>query len=91
MNKYIDEGAEEVGRPLTAIRRMLNIGGQFSRDGTSLLNGSPEQWARDLAGIVLEYGVSTFLLMSDDEATIKLFANEVVPATRTLVAEERKQ
>ncbi len=89
INKYIDEGAEQVGRPVTAIRRMLNIGGQFTRNGTSLLNGPPAQWAEDLAGIALEYGVSTFICMGDDAATIELFANEVIPATKALVAEER--
>ena len=89
INKYIDEGAEQVGRPVTAIRRMLNIGGQFTRNGTSLLNGPPAQWAEDLAGIALEYGVSTFICMGDDASTIELFANEVMPATKALVAEER--
>ena len=89
INKYIDEGAEQVGRPVTAIRRMLNIGGQFARNGTSLLNGPPAQWAKDLAGIALEYGVSTFIVMGDDAAAIEVFANEVVPATKALVAEER--
>ena len=89
INKYIDEGAEQVGRPVTAIRRMLNIGGQFTRNGTSLLNGPPAQWAEDLAGIALEYGVSTFICMGDDAATIELFANEVIPATKALVADER--
>ncbi len=89
INKYIDEGAEQVGRPVTAIRRMLNISGQFTRNGTSLLNGPPAQWAEDLASIALEYGVSTFIVMGDDAAAIELFANEVVPTTKALVAAER--
>ena len=91
INKVIDEGAEQVGRPVTAIRRMLNIGGQFTRNGTSLLNGPPAQWAEDLAGIALEYGVSTFICVGDDAATIELFANEVIPATKALVAEQRSK
>ncbi|MEU4680194.1 LLM class flavin-dependent oxidoreductase [Micromonospora sp. NPDC023737] len=89
MNERIDEAAAAAGREPTQIRRLLNISGEFASTGRSLLNGPPEQWAEDLAGLTLEYGVSAFILMADDPATIELFAAEVAPATRQLVAEER--
>lgn len=89
MNKHIDEGAALAGREPSKIRRLLNISGQFARSGRSLLNGPPSQWAEDLAGITLRYGITGFILAADDAPTIELFAAEVVPATRELVAAER--
>jgi alkanesulfonate monooxygenase SsuD/methylene tetrahydromethanopterin reductase-like flavin-dependent oxidoreductase (luciferase family) len=91
MNKHIDEGAASAGREPAAVRRLLNISGQFARNGRSLLNGPPQQWAEDLAGLTLEYGITGFILAADDAPTIELFASEVAPATRELVAAERVQ
>jgi alkanesulfonate monooxygenase SsuD/methylene tetrahydromethanopterin reductase-like flavin-dependent oxidoreductase (luciferase family) len=89
MNKHIDEGATSAGREPSKVRRLLNVSGQFARSGRSLLNGPPQQWADDLAGITLEYGITGFILAADDAPTIELFAAEVAPATRELVAAER--
>ncbi|MCC6315461.1 MAG: LLM class flavin-dependent oxidoreductase [Thermomicrobiales bacterium] len=89
MNARIDEGAAAAGRDPAAIRRLLNIGGQFTREGRSLLVGPPHQWAEELAGITLDYGITGFLLMADDVATIETFGQEVVPAVREIVAAER--
>jgi alkanesulfonate monooxygenase SsuD/methylene tetrahydromethanopterin reductase-like flavin-dependent oxidoreductase (luciferase family) len=89
MNRHIDRGAEQAGREPSEIRRMLNIGGQFSTTSGEFLNGPPDQWAKDLAGLTLEYGISGFILMADDVPTIELFARDVAPATRELVAEQR--
>lgn len=82
MNAHIDEGAEKAGRNPSAIRRMLNINGQFTQQGQGLLVGPPRQWAEQLAEIATEYGISTFFLAADDAYTIELFANEVAPAVR---------
>lgn len=89
MNQHIDEGAAAAGREPAAIRRLLNISGQFAQTGRSFLNGPPRQWAEDLAGLTVDYGITGFILAADDPATIELFASEVVPATRELVAAER--
>ncbi|MEV1329857.1 LLM class flavin-dependent oxidoreductase [Micromonospora costi] len=89
MNAHIDEGAAAAGRDPAGVRRLLNIGGRFATSGRALLDGPPEQWAEDLAGLALEYGVSAFILAADDPATLELFAAEVAPATRELVAAER--
>jgi len=90
MNKQIDEGAAQAGRDPAAIRRLLNISGQFASSGNgSPLNGPPQQWAEELAAVAIEYGVSGFILAANDTATIELFAHEVAPATRALVANAR--
>lgn len=86
MNQRIDEGAASAGRDPSAVRRLLNISGQFQPSRGSLLVGPPRQWAGELAEISLEHGVSGFILMADDAAPIELFAAEVAPATRELVA-----
>lgn len=88
MNKHIDDGALAAGRNPSDIRRFLNISGQFLSSGRSLLQGPPKQWAEELAGMTLEYGISGFILAADDAATIELFAAEVAPATRELVTAE---
>ncbi|MCB0047008.1 MAG: LLM class flavin-dependent oxidoreductase [Caldilineaceae bacterium] len=89
MNRLIDEGAVSVGRAPAAVRRFLNISGRFMNAGESFLNGPPRQWAEDLAGLTLNYGISGFILAADDRTTIEIFAGEVAPATRELVARER--
>ena len=89
MNQHIDEGALSAGRQPSDVRRLLNISGQFARTGSALLNGPPRQWAEQLAEITLTYGVSGYILAADDAPTIELFAAEVAPATRELVAAER--
>lgn len=90
MNQHIDEGAQAAGRDPKAVRRMLNINGQFSRTkGDSPLVGLPQDWAEQLAEVTLQYGISSFILAADDAQTIELFAAEVAPATRALVEAER--
>jgi len=89
MNKYIDEGVAQAGRDPRAVRRFLNIGGRFAPSGRGLFDRPPEAWAEQIAAIALTYGVSGFILAADDAASIELYASEVVPAARTLVAAER--
>lgn len=88
-NKHLDDAALAAGREPSAVRRLLNVPGQFSGSGSGLLDGPPRQWAEQLAGLTLEHGVSAFILMADDAATIERFAAEVAPATRDLVAAAR--
>ncbi|WP_305785953.1 LLM class flavin-dependent oxidoreductase [Symbioplanes lichenis] len=89
LNRHIDEAAEAAARPPAAVRRLLNINGTFSDFGRSFLDGPAEQWAEDLAGVALDHGVSAFILASDNPADLELFAAEVAPAVRDLVAAER--
>jgi alkanesulfonate monooxygenase SsuD/methylene tetrahydromethanopterin reductase-like flavin-dependent oxidoreductase (luciferase family) len=90
MNRHIDEGALVAGRSPSDIRRFLNISGQFAPSGRSLLVGPPQQWAEELAELTLTYGISGFILQADDAPAIEVFAAEVAPATRELVAAARQ-
>jgi alkanesulfonate monooxygenase SsuD/methylene tetrahydromethanopterin reductase-like flavin-dependent oxidoreductase (luciferase family) len=89
MNAHIDEGAHAAGRDPAAIRRLLNISGEFTRTGNGLLVGPPAQWAEQLTEIALTHGISGFIAMADDPGTIALFAQEVAPRVRELVTAER--
>ncbi|MFF5986638.1 LLM class flavin-dependent oxidoreductase [Prauserella flavalba] len=89
LNARIDEAATSAGRSPSDVRRLLNLNGRFSDTSTSLLNGPPDQWAEELAGLTLEHGITGFVLATDDEYATELFASEVAPATRELVAAER--
>jgi alkanesulfonate monooxygenase SsuD/methylene tetrahydromethanopterin reductase-like flavin-dependent oxidoreductase (luciferase family) len=74
-NAIIDDAAGEAGRSPRDVRRLLNIG--------------PAQTAEELAGLTLEYGISAFILGSDNPDELQRFAEEVAPAVRELVAAER--
>lgn len=81
-NATIDEAARAAGRDPREIRRLLNIAGSFAPTCGGFLKGPSDQWVEDLLPLVLEDGVGTFILMSDDAATIEQFAQEVAPALR---------
>jgi alkanesulfonate monooxygenase SsuD/methylene tetrahydromethanopterin reductase-like flavin-dependent oxidoreductase (luciferase family)/hemerythrin-like domain-containing protein len=75
-NKIIDEAAEEAGRSPSAIRRLLNI---------PYADAEVEQ----LASLVLEHGISAFIVVADEATAIERFGAEVAPAVRELVTKER--
>jgi alkanesulfonate monooxygenase SsuD/methylene tetrahydromethanopterin reductase-like flavin-dependent oxidoreductase (luciferase family) len=81
-NKIIDEAAAEAGRDPAEIRRLVNIAGRFARRREGFLQGPPPTWVDDLLPLVVEDGVGTFILMSDDPGTLERFAREVAPALR---------
>jgi alkanesulfonate monooxygenase SsuD/methylene tetrahydromethanopterin reductase-like flavin-dependent oxidoreductase (luciferase family)/FAD/FMN-containing dehydrogenase len=87
-NAIIDESAVRSGRDPREIRRLLNIQGAFGTSG-DFLQGPAEQWVEQLLPFVVEQGVSTFILASDDAATLQTFAEEVAPALREQAAAER--
>ncbi|HEX5597450.1 MAG TPA: LLM class flavin-dependent oxidoreductase [Micromonosporaceae bacterium] len=76
MNGIIDESAAAAGRDPRAIRRLLNIGPD---------DATPES----LAELALQYGISTFILGTDDASALHRFGQEVAPAARQLVEAER--
>ncbi|MCC6612915.1 MAG: LLM class flavin-dependent oxidoreductase [Anaerolineae bacterium] len=84
-NQIIDAAAQEAGRDPREIRRLLNIGGQFSATRRGFLQGTSEQWVDDLLPLVVEEGIGTFILGSDHEGTLAQFAQEVIPALRDAV------
>ena len=91
LNALIDEAAVAAGREPASVRRLLNISGEFTRSGSGLLTGPVSQWVEELAGLVVDCGISGFILMGDDPLAIERFGEEVAPAVRDLVAAERTE
>ncbi|WP_022892340.1 LLM class flavin-dependent oxidoreductase [Agromyces subbeticus] len=88
-NATIDQAAVGAGRDPREIRRLVNIGGRFSAGaGGGFLDGPASQWVEQLLPYVVDDGVGTFILASDDPGTIAHFADEVAPALREAVARE---
>ncbi|MGI5504999.1 LLM class flavin-dependent oxidoreductase [Lentzea sp. CA-135723] len=75
MNAIIDEAAVEAGREPKAIRRIYNIGNEFT--------------AQQLAELALNDGMSGFIAMVNTEEELLAFAEETVPAVREIVQKER--
>jgi len=85
MNAEIDDAAIAAGRHPSDIRRMLNINGQFLQQERGLFQGPVESWARQIVELERDYGISTFILASDDPQTIALFGTVVAPMAREAV------
>ncbi|MFJ5196962.1 LLM class flavin-dependent oxidoreductase [Streptomyces sp. NPDC088394] len=84
-HRIVDESAASAGRAPAAVRRLYNLSpgpGGFPR-------GAPDAWPEQLAALALEHGTSAFLLPAQQPALIQVFAEEVAPATRELVAAGR--
>src|SRR6185436_18106709 len=80
-NAIIDEAAAGAGRDPREIRRLLNIFGDPSK--------SAAQWIDEILPLVLEDGIGTVIIGSDDPGELERFAEEVIPAVREEVAAER--
>lgn len=86
--RAVDAAAIRAGRDPREIRRIANVSGRFgSRDG-GFLDGPPAQWVEQLLPVIVDDGVGTVVLASDDADSIETFAGEVVPALREAVAAE---
>jgi len=89
-NARIDDAATAAGRDPRDIRRLLNfMRVDISPVSGGLLNGPVEQWIDDLVGLVLEHGMSAFLIGGDDPTVAARLGQEIAPAVRELVARER--
>ena len=75
-NEHIDAAARAAGRSPGGIRRLTNV---------SPADADPET----LAGLTRDFGISAFIMMSDDKAEIVDFATSVAPRVRDLVAADR--
>ncbi|WP_062204269.1 LLM class flavin-dependent oxidoreductase [Demequina salsinemoris] len=73
----VDDAAAGAGRDPGEIRRLLNIGGRES--------------VAQLSDLALAHGFSTFIVASDDPTAMARFIQEVAPAVRDAVAEERSR
>ncbi|MEE6272430.1 LLM class flavin-dependent oxidoreductase [Georgenia sp. MJ206] len=88
-NATIDRAATAAGRDPREIRRIVNVGGTFSPTSDGFLRGPATQWVDELLPLVLEDGVGTIVLATDDPSTMRRFADDVAPALRDAVAEAR--
>ena len=88
LTRILDDAATAAGRDPAAVRRLYNINGSFG-SGAGFLQGRPRDWAEQLAGLTRDFGMSTYVLASDDAEALRIFADEVAPAVRELVAAER--
>ena len=88
-NAAIDEAAIEAGRDPREIRRMVNIFGKFTDRNAGQFQGPAAQWVDEMVTLMLENGVSTVILASDDPRALQTFAEEVTPAVREQVLRER--
>jgi alkanesulfonate monooxygenase SsuD/methylene tetrahydromethanopterin reductase-like flavin-dependent oxidoreductase (luciferase family) len=88
--RAIDEAAEKAGRDPGAIRRIANVSGTITDDGTASgwLEGPPEHWVEELTRLTSEYGFDGFILSVGDDAAeqIARFGAEVAPAVRAASA-----
>lgn len=85
----LDQAAIAAGRSPGDIRRLYNIFGSFGT-GSEFLQGTARNWAEQLAELALSTGMSTFILGSDDPTDVRRFADEVAPAVREFIGNERR-
>jgi hypothetical protein len=96
-NAIIDRAAREAGRDPTAIRRLYNIGGEFSpvieggeSDDDQQIVGPREHWIRTLTHLAVDHGFATFILWGVPTAPrLRMFIAEIAPAVKERVAEVR--
>jgi alkanesulfonate monooxygenase SsuD/methylene tetrahydromethanopterin reductase-like flavin-dependent oxidoreductase (luciferase family) len=88
LSRQVDEAAAAAGRAPVEIKRIYNITGRFG-SGSGFLQGRPQDWAEQLAGLALDVGTSSFILGTDDPDDVRRFAAEVGPAVREQVASAR--
>lgn len=88
-NRAVDEAAAVAGRDPGEIRRIWDFHGSFAATGRGAVAGPPRQWVDQLLPLALDHGMSTFILITDDAATIERYGGEVAPALRDAVARER--
>ncbi|WP_249714516.1 LLM class flavin-dependent oxidoreductase, partial [Rhizomonospora bruguierae] len=88
MSRTLDEAALAAGRDPAAVRRLYNVHGSFTGDGREFLQGPSDVWAEQLTDLVLETGISGFIIAPgrDTAGDLQRFAEEVAPAVREAVA-----
>jgi alkanesulfonate monooxygenase SsuD/methylene tetrahydromethanopterin reductase-like flavin-dependent oxidoreductase (luciferase family) len=91
LQQRIDAGAAEAGREPKEIRRAYNVAGRIGAVGDGLLDGPVSKWVEELTRFALELGMDTFIYWPSEDHVrqIGVFANEVAPAVREAVDQER--
>ena len=90
LNQTIDGAALAAGRPPSDVRRLVNLSGEFADSRRGFLVGPPSQWVEEIADLSTSHGFSTFILATDDRATIETFGRVVAPQVRASVAARRQ-
>jgi alkanesulfonate monooxygenase SsuD/methylene tetrahydromethanopterin reductase-like flavin-dependent oxidoreductase (luciferase family) len=86
----LDDAAAAAGRDPGEIRRVLNVGGAITGGASEgVLRGPVRQWVEELTAFAVGHGFDTFVLWADGPGQLERFAEEVIPAVRAQVAEER--
>jgi alkanesulfonate monooxygenase SsuD/methylene tetrahydromethanopterin reductase-like flavin-dependent oxidoreductase (luciferase family) len=96
-NALIDAAARAAGRDPAAIRRIYNVGGEFTASAAAPPSPTDRQfvgpaahWVEALTGLALEQGFSTFILWTPPEVhPLRTYIEEVAPAVRERVAAAR--
>ena len=81
-NRVIDDAATAAGRDPSEIRRLFDFAGTFGPIGRGFVQGLLQQWAQQLLPLVIDHGVSVFILVGDDPRMIERWGGEVAPALR---------
>jgi len=92
MHARIDEAAVSAGRDPTDIRRIYNVFGSISDNGSAgFLRGPVEQWVDELTTLAVDQGMDTFVFgpAEDPLPQVQRFADEVVPGVREAVDRRR--
>jgi alkanesulfonate monooxygenase SsuD/methylene tetrahydromethanopterin reductase-like flavin-dependent oxidoreductase (luciferase family) len=96
----VDEAAASVGRDPADVDTIYNVSGRLTRDPLPRtrdddgrwIGGGATQWVEELTFAVLEHDAAAFIYLvapgdSISDATLNLWAHEVVPAVREAIAE----
>jgi alkanesulfonate monooxygenase SsuD/methylene tetrahydromethanopterin reductase-like flavin-dependent oxidoreductase (luciferase family) len=90
MTGRLDEEAAAAGRDPREIRRVLNVSGAITDTrGDGLLDGPVAQWVDALTDLAVGLGFDTFVF-GGDPGLLPRLAEEVAPAVRDRVAQERR-
>lgn len=88
LNAIITESAQKAGREPDRIVRLYNVMGLIAPDDQDAFHGPVERWVETLAMLYTEYQMNTFVFWpsGDRERQSLLFAEQVVPAVRQVLA-----
>ena len=90
MSERLNDAAAQAGRDPAAIRRVLNVGGTITNSGSEgPLNGPPDRWVEDLTGLALTHGFDTFVLATEANEQLEIFAEQIIPRVKKRAAAER--
>jgi alkanesulfonate monooxygenase SsuD/methylene tetrahydromethanopterin reductase-like flavin-dependent oxidoreductase (luciferase family) len=89
-SERVDAAAARAGREPESIRKVYNLAGIIGEPSPQPFHGSVEQWVEQLAELVVKCGMNGFVYwpQHDHGRQIEVFAAEVVPAVRALIARE---